>query len=267
MTKFQIKVLEYYKEHGRDLPWRHSGGDGQFDPYKIMVSELMLQQTQVPRVIPKYIEFLNLFPTLQDLAAADLKEVLQAWNGLGYNRRAKFLWQAAGETVGRFNGKMPTSAKELQSLPGIGPNTAAAICAYAYDQPVSFIETNIRTVYIHHFFKDQTEIADKAILDYVRRTLPARDYRTWYWALMDYGTFLKASFGNVGIRARGYTKQSPFHGSRRQLRGQILKALTKKPASLKELSKAITDDRLMEVCTQLCAERLIHTEGDRYFLG
>src|SRR5258708_5455020 len=174
-------VWAYYAAYGRhDLPWRRPEADGSFDAYKILVSEVMLQQTQVQRVIPKYHEFLRQFPTLRVLDNAPLGQVLVAWQGLGYNRRAKFLWQAAQMAGQDFGGHMLRDQKQLERLPGVGVNTARAILAYAFNEPVVFIETNIRTVFIHHFFKDETDIPDAAIRELVAQTLDHTKPRGWY---------------------------------------------------------------------------------------
>ncbi len=266
--QFTATVWEYYHSHGRDLPWRRPESDGTFEPYKILVSEVMLQQTQAARVIPKYQQFLALFPTIEDLAAAPLADVLRAWSGLGYNRRAKFLWQSADTVVTNHRGSLPNSQATLATLPGIGLNTAGAILAYAYNKPVAFIETNIRTVYIHHFFADQADITDTQILAHVARTLPtnSQDTRTWYWALMDYGAFLKATVGNRSQSSRNYSKQSAFAGSRRQIRGQVLRQLVGGPQTLAQLHKAIADARLESVLSELCSEQLIHHHKGVYTL-
>jgi A/G-specific adenine glycosylase len=261
---FQTIVREYYQAHGRhDLPWRVAEPGGGFDPYKILVSELMLQQTQVSRVIPKYEEFLAMFPTVSSLAAASLADVLRAWSGLGYNRRAKFLHQAAQKIVHDYQGKFPNVAYMLQTLPGIGPNTAGAIMAYAFNQPAVFIETNIRTVFIHHFFQDQTDISDKILLELVDQTLDRRQPREWYWALMDYGSHLKQTVGNPNRQARQYAKQSKFEGSRRQIRGQIIKLLASQPYTAAKLRQQIADQRLGSVIDELLQEGLI-TRSNRY---
>lgn len=260
--EFWIAVWDYYHDHGRyDLPWRHTTA-----PYHIMVSELMLQQTQVSRVIPKYHEFLQRFPAVESLAQAELGEVLRAWSGLGYNRRAKFLHQAARAIMQDFAGHFPQQASDLIKLPGIGPNTAGAILAYAYNQPVVFIETNIRTVYIHHFFHDQTDIPDKSILPLVAETLDRQQPRVWYWALMDYGTYLKQTVGNLNRRSKHYARQSAFHGSRRQIRGQIIRLLSEQPQTKNELQNHIADERLETVLAELLAEKLIHHQSKRYHL-
>ena len=267
------ELLAYYQVNKRSMPWRNSGQDGQYDPYKIMVSEIMLQQTQVSRVIPKYEAFLTEFPDVATLAAAPLAAVISQWQGLGYNRRAKFLWQAAGMIMADYDGVFPDSTDQLQKLPGIGVNTAGAICAYAYDQPVVFIETNIRTVFIHHFFAGHDAVVDKQITPLVGEMLAAWQSvsglgaREYYWALMDYGTFLKTSQGNSARRSTAYTKQSKFEGSRRQVRGAVLRHLTAGPSTVEQLNDIITDERLLSVCEELAGEGLITQQGTVLTLG
>lgn len=272
IREFQREVWHYYDAHGRhDLYWRQPDADGGFDPYKIMVSELMLQQTQVNRVLAKYVEFLERFPTVQALAAAKLGDVLIAWQGLGYNRRAKFLWQAAQMVVNDLAGQFPRDQKQLTKLPGVGMNTAGAIMAYAYDQSVGFIETNIRTVYIHHFFNDQTDVPDKAIEELVRLSLPQGggqgSARQWYWALMDYGTHIKQLHGNKSRASKSYSKQSPFEGSRRKVRGAVLRHLSQKSATLEGLAELEADPRLAEVLQDLQTEGMVREAAGRYSLA
>lgn len=265
---FRKLVQAYYAAQGRhDLPWRLPQAGGHFDPYAIMVSELMLQQTQVPRVIPKFSMFMLAFPTVQSLANAPLEAVLRAWSGLGYNRRAKFLWQAAKEIVRSHNGCVPDSHSALVALPGIGPNTAGAICAYAFNQPVVFLETNIRTVFIHHFFQDGDHIADSELTPLVAAALDQSTPREWYWALMDYGTYLKQTVGNASRASKTYAKQSVFQGSRRQVRGRILKALGEGERSRSQLGELIGDERLNEVLADLVCEGMIHETANAYRLG
>ncbi len=267
IKSFQNIIWEYYAKHRRQMPWRNPEPNGMYDPYKIMVSEIMLQQTQVQRVLPKYQEFLMFFPTVQYLAASDLAAVLKVWSGLGYNRRAKFLWAAAKDVVRLFDSLMPSSVEQLVRLPGIGPNTAAAIVAYAYDQPVVFVETNIRTVIIHHFFDQESNIADQVIRDIVEKSLPNANFRDWYYALMDYGSYLKATAGNKSRQAKVHAKQSTFHGSKRQIRGLILRCLAKSPLNLVDLSLKTNDERTATVCAELQKEGLIHLERKHYILG
>ncbi len=293
---FVADVWAYYTVHGRhDLPWRIPEPDGMYDPYKILVSELMLQQTQVPRVIPKYLQFLEKFPTVRSLANASLGEVLTAWQGLGYNRRAKYLWQAAQQIVRDFGGKVPNNQSDLENLPGVGKNTAGAVRAYAFDEPVVFIETNIRTVYIHHFFAHQTDVNDTEIFEALKGTLllfgkiksgssaeasglipkaanekpkpeipsvnangRARvSHREFYWALMDYGTHLKQTVGNAARASKSYTKQSQFKGSLRQIRGLILRELAQAPRSESYVYAAVGDARVGRVLDDLVRENMI----------
>jgi A/G-specific adenine glycosylase len=283
---FREIVWDYYHDHGRDLPWRRPEPDGSFDPYKIMVSEVMLQQTQAGRVVSKYQEFLTKFPTIQVLSGATLAEVLTVWSGLGYNRRAKFLWQAAQQITGEF----PQTIVELSALPGIGVNSAGAIMAYSFNEPVVFIETNIRTVYIHHFFSNRNDVSDTEILELVKLTLPKSEgkeqpetlaspkpralrktvglsqNREWYWALMDYGVYLKAAVGNTSRNSKHYAKQTAFHGSKRQIRGQVLRLLAESPKTLQDLQTTISDDRLTAVLEDLVSEQLIQQTSNLYRL-
>lgn len=219
-------------------------------------------------MVPKYAAFLQAFPTVQALAAADLAAVLGVWSGLGYNRRAKFLWQAAQTVVNEFDGRVPDDTGRLQRLPGIGPNTAGAIAAYAFNQPVTFIETNIRSVYLHHFFADRSGVPDGEIMPLIARSLDGlSDIRTWYYALMDYGTHLKSTLPNPGRRSRHHARQSPFHGSRRQLRGRILRLLGAGPLTPEELTARLADQRAADICDVLTREGLITRRGGVYRLG
>ena len=261
-------LVEYYASHGRhDLPWRQPDADGCFDPYKIMVSEIMLQQTQVGRVAAKYHEFLARFPSIHVLGRAELGDVLAVWQGLGYNRRAKFLWQAATQ-IAQQGGAFPHTIDELVKLPGIGYNTAGAIMAYAYDQPQDFVETNVRTVLIYHFFADEERVRDQDILAAVEILREATELgpREFYWALMDYGTHLKQTVGNLNKLSKSYAKQSKFEGSKRQVRGAVLRELATSNKTLNMLSDVIKDERLVVVITDLEAEGMVHRHGQLYSL-
>ncbi|HCR52138.1 TPA: endonuclease III [Candidatus Kaiserbacteria bacterium] len=218
-AEFRAVVWRYYRAHGRhDLPWRKTR-----DPYKILVSEVMLQQTQVERVIPFYAEFTRRFPTVRSLAQAPLSDVLKCWQGLGYNRRAKLLRSAAKILAMR----KIADVSEFEKLPGVGPYTARAIAAFAYDTDVVFIETNIRTAVIHHFFATQEKISDAEVEKILKRVLPEGRAREWYSALMDYGARLKRSGNSHNARSNAYAKQSRFAGSLREARGAILRELSK----------------------------------------
>lgn len=260
--EFQETVWEYFQACGRQLPWREPEPDGSFDAYKILVSEIMLQQTQANRVVPKFQEFLQLFPTIQALASASLAQVLTAWSGLGYNRRAKYLHQTA-QILSRV---APWKYEDLLACPGIGTNTAAAILTYAQNQPVVFIETNIRTVFIHHFFTDETAVPDSAIQELVEKTLDREHPREWYWALMDYGTYLKSAVGNRSQASKTYAKQSTFQGSRRQIRGHVIRLLATGKHTQTELAALIPDQRLTTVLNNLLQEGLIILDKNHYRL-
>lgn len=220
---FRRTVWSHWKKKGRhSLPWRKTK-----EPYKTLVSEVMLQQTQVPRVLPKYKEFLQEFPSAQVLAKAQLTDVLRVWSGLGYNRRAKFLHEAAKQIVTKYDGRFPKDAKTLRSLPGIGDYTARAVCVFAFNQPHTLIETNIRTAITYHFYRGRTSVSDREILRVAELAGNDQDPREWYSALMDYGAHLKQSGVRLNARSKHYVKQSKFEGSLRQVRGAILKAMTK----------------------------------------
>ena len=240
ISAFQSFVLRFYTQHGRhELPWRQTS-----DPYKILVSELMLQQTQVNRVIPKYLDFIEMFPSVQTLASANLSQVLSLWQGLGYNRRAQFLWQLAQKLVYNShptqttqNQLFPTTQEELQQLPGIGPYTASAIITFAYNQPATVIETNIRSVFLYHFFPIKTDvqkISDTQLVQLITKCLPQTNPKEWYWALMDYGSYLKKVLPNPSRKSKHHTKQSKFKGSLRQVRGEIIRLLVQQISKLNE---------------------------------
>lgn len=254
---FTQLILEKGSELYRDMPWRKDT-----QPYYILVSELMLQQTQVPRVVPKFTAFIEAFPTVEVLANAPLSDVLIQWSGLGYNRRAKFLHQSAQKIVGHHSGNVPSEYNELLGLSGVGPNTAGAIMAYAYNQPAIFIETNIRTVYIHHFFSDSSEVDDAHIRQKLFETLPSRQARRFYWALMDYGTHLKATGVRNNKKSRHYKKQSPLEGSVRQVRGDLLRQLSYGELHFDRLmAKYRTDARFPIALQSLKQEGFVEQEG------
>ncbi len=267
MNDFKNTVWDYYHDNQRSLPWRKSEADGTFNAYKIMVSEIMLQQTQANRVIEKYVQFLKVYPDIGTLAGATLEEVFNLWQGLGYNRRAKFLRDAAKLVISDFQSEMPRSVSDLVKLPGVGHNTACAIAVYSYNQPLVFIETNIRTVYLHHFFEGKEDVADAAILELVAQTVDNENPREWYWALMDYGTYLKKAHGNANVRSRHYAKQSRFEGSARQIRGEVLRQLQQAPQTLDELNVTIPDSRLASVLDGLLKDQLIRQTHGKYMIA
>jgi A/G-specific DNA glycosylase len=302
LVDFRRTVLTYYQAHGRDLPWRHTR-----DPYRILVSETMLQQTQVPRVLVKYEEFLAAFPDIGALAAAPLEAVLRAWQGLGYHRRALSLQKTAAIVATEHDGELPRSVPDLVRLPGVGPATAGAVAAFAYGAAHPFIETNIRAVYLHCFFPDRSDVTDREILPLVEATLDHIDPRSWYYALMDYGVMLKRAFPNPSRRSRHHTRQSLFLGSRRQLRAQVLRVLLDQAgdepdagfAEIAEIATALdeahmpglgqsegatgptgrghsddpkaaplaADPRLGQVLAELVAEGFLRDDGGRYVIA
>ncbi len=250
ITQFRKTVYAYYQKNKRALPWRKN-----INPYRVVVSEVMLQQTQVDRVIPKFNAFIKQFPTFESLALAPLSLVLKLWSGLGYNRRAvnlqrlaKIIVGAGSPRPGRMGAKitlprkggetppLPQTTADWDALPGIGPATAAAICVYAFNLPYPFIETNVRAVFIHHFFSSSVGarhalplqmVSDTDILPLVEQTMDTKNPREWFWALMDYGTYLKKQYQNPARHSAHHTKQSKFEGSVRQVRGAVVRALIK----------------------------------------
>lgn len=203
----------------------------------------MLQQTQAPRVVTKYNEFITLFPDLQSLAKAPLRKILRAWQGLGYNRRALNLQRSAQIILNDYKGVFPKDRKALETLPGVGPATAGDIMAFAWNKPEIVIETNIRSVFIHCFFNDQKDIDDKEILPLIAKTLDKKNPRHWYYALMDYGAMLKKTIPNPSRRSKHYATQSPFKGSNRELRSHILKyLLAYGPQKLEIIIEALDQD-------------------------
>ncbi len=206
--------------HWRDLPWRHTR-----DPYRIWISEVMLQQTQVARVEARWPAWLEEFPTVETLAQADDARVLAAWQGMGYNRRALALHRAAQAVAGDYGGVFPREADRLQALPGVGPATAAGIRAFAFDEPGVYLETNVRAVFIHELFPTASSVPDAALVPLVREACPQTDVRGWYYACLDYGAWLKQAGPNPTRRARAYTRQPRFEGSHRQKRAFVLRCL------------------------------------------
>lgn len=290
VDQFKKLIRDYYHAHGRDLPWRRMQ-----DPYAIFVSEIMLQQTQVSRVLQQFPLFMTQFPDFATLAAAQQSDVLARWQGMGYNRRALWLKRAAEIVVHDHGGQLPTDPAALAQLPGIGPNTAGSIAAFVFNAPSVFIETNIRRVFIHHFFTPSViawkserprqsrslkpdchatlamtdkVVDDREILSLVEATLDRTNPREWYFALMDYGAQLPKQVANPNRRSRHYTKQSQFEGSNRQKRAAILRALISSELSLADLSKQLDQPaRVLEpIVADLTSEGFILAKNGRYSL-
>lgn len=215
----------------------------------------MLQQTQVPRVLEKYNEFLNAFPSVKVLAQAKLSDVLKIWSGLGYNRRGKYLHDAAKVVVVVHKGNLK---KALETpLPGVGPYTRAAVRVFAYNEPHTMIETNIRAVYIHHFYQGQTLVNDADLMALLEKGAEGQDPRTWHWALMDYGVHIKKLHKNPARRSAQYTRQSPFEGSLRQVRGAILRSLHISPKTLNQLMLEVRSPSLETALSGLKKDGMI----------
>lgn len=258
--EFVELVWQKGRELYRDMPWREDTR-----PYYVLVSELMLQQTQVDRVIPKFQTFITKFPNEESLASTSLADVLREWQGLGYNRRAKFLHEAAKTVV--TLGSFPDSFDDLIKLPGVGKNTAGAILAYSLNEPSIFIETNIRTVYIHHFFADNFDVNDQEIIEKLEQTLDQEHPREFYWALMDYGSYLKRNGIKNISQSKHYKKQAPLKGSIREVRGRIVAALSGSdlsPTVLKKITQA--DERFQRALDGLVHDGLISETNGTFHL-
>ena len=261
---FRKKIYTYYRKHGRDLPWRKTR-----NPYHILVSEIMLQQTQVERVLEKYDQFIKAFPDFPSLARAPLRKLITIWQGMGYNRRALALRSLAQTLMNEHHGELPSDPENLITLPGVGRYTAGAVAAFAFNQPVLFIDTNIRRVFIHTFLHDRENIKDEDILPLIQQTIDVSDPRTWYNALMDYGAMLKREQANPNRRSAHYQRQSPFENSNRQIRGRILKALVEEsPLTLSQITKksGMDSERVKQNLVELANEGFIRKQGKSFAL-
>ena len=265
LASFREFIWKFYREEGRSFLWRTN-----IDPFRIVVSEIMLQQTQTYRVAPKYEQFIATFHNFKMLAAADLRDVLIVWQGLGYNRRGHYLYNIAHKVMQEYNGILPNDPIILEKFPGIGPATAASICAFAFNTPTVFIETNIRTVFIFHFFPNHAQVHDKEIIPFIEATVDKVNPREWYYALMDYGVFLKQLHKNPNRRSVHYAKQSKFEGSDRQIRGRIIKALTENAFLTRlDLHAYIAKEaaRIDAICLKMCEEKIISFEDNVYHIS
>ncbi len=256
VAAFRRAVYSHFAKAGRHLPWRKK-----VTPYRTFVSEIMLQQTQVPRAAEFFPRFIKRFPGWKRLAEAELKEVLAVWQGLGYNRRARFLHEAAKRVTGEFKGRLPDDPALLATLPGIGKATAASIAAFGFNRPAVFIETNIRAVFIHHYFPTRKSVTDADLLPLVERALDRKNPRRWYSALMDYGTALKRLHGNPARRSAHHVRQPGFEGSSRQARGALVRCLaaSKRGMAVTALAKktSLNENRTAELLAALVKEGLV----------
>jgi A/G-specific adenine glycosylase len=259
---FRKKIYDFYDVEGRILPWRT-----RVTPYRVLVSEIMLQQTQVERVVEKYGPFLTAFPDFPSLAKAPLSKLLRVWSGMGYNRRALSLKSLAQKVIEEHRGRLPSDQEELLALPGIGKYTAGAVLAFSFNKPVVFMDTNIRRVYIHEFFHDRENIHDDEIIPLLELTIDAMNPRKWYNALMDYGAMLKRKRVNPNRRSAHYTKQGPFENSNRQVRGRIIKVLVKEsPLTMSQVVErtGMERERVKTNLVQLAKEGFIKKKGDLF---
>ena len=277
---FEQKLLSWYSSQKRDLPWRKTT-----DPYHILVSEVMLQQTQVDRVIPKYLAFLQRFPTVQDLANASAGEVIKMWSGLGYNRRAVKLHECAKAVVEKFQGIFPSYEEELQQLQGIGPYTSAAIMAFAYNKPALVIDTNVRRVFFRIFLGEE-EVLEQ-LQETIARYVSKKQSRDYHNALMDFGSAICTArapkcescvFAKECVSTKTYSKQemeemasrifkttqSKFVGSNRYYRSLVLKAVQKNDGiSVQDLGKLLPKDKdAQDLVSQLVKDKLIILEKE-----
>ncbi len=265
VNTFRNIILSYFKQYGRDFPFRK-----EINPYNVVVSEMMLQQTQTNRVAEKFQQFIQEFPDFQSLVNAPLNEVLKIWQGLGYNRRAVALKKIAEKVVNEFDGILPADVEILNSLPQIGHNTASSIVAFAFNLPTFFIEVNIRRVYIYFFFPGKSSIQDRVIMPIVRKTLDSSNVRKWYYALMDFGVMLKKNHPELNKRSAHYRKQSKFKGSSREIRGKILKLLLAssnltEAEIFKELK--INSKKLKDILDLLIKEGFIKQENYQFSIA
>lgn len=254
VRRFRAKIYRHFDAHGRRLPWRTTR-----NPYRTLVSEMMLQQTQVERVKPFYRAFLARFPTVRVLAHAPLADVLSIWQGLGYNRRAKFLHDAAKAIVARHSGRVPRDAAALEALPGIGAYTAGAVRVFAWNEPSPVIETNIRNVFTHEFFPRRKSVRDRDLLPLIKAALDQKNPRRWYAALMDYGAALKKTERHLNMKNAHYVRQKPFKNSPREVRGKVLALLVREHTRIGE--KAISSGAGIPILTVRRALRALATDG------
>ena len=262
LEEFQSAVWDFYKKNRRDFAWRNTR-----NPYHIVVSEIMLQQTQTARVTERYENFLQQFPSFDLLAGASVAAVLTSWVGLGYNRRALALHGIAQRVVNEHAGILPDEPLVLESFKGLGPATAASIVAFAYNKPTVFIETNVRAVYLHAFFGHEQElVGDKQLLPLVTMTVDQKNAREWYYALMDCGVELKKLYKNPSRKSKHHTKQSKFEGSDRQIRGAVIRLFTQKQRALAEDLQELgyEEVRLSKILQDLCKEGFIRYVEEGY---
>ncbi len=271
IPQFQRIILTWYKKNRRDLPWRHTK-----DPYKILVSEIMLQQTQVSRVIPKYQEFLKAFPSMKALAKTRKARLFSVWAGLGYWRRALHLQQTAKLLLLRQGEQFPRDPKELGKLPGIGQYTARAVSCFAFNTTEAFLDTNIRQVYLYFFFSKKRNVSDKEILKIAQKAVRKDNAREWHYALFDYGAMALKNKG-INKQSKHYHTQSKFKGSFRSLRTKAVRFLLSQPRSktakraflqfvAQEIKKSKAPYKPREITSALLRDHILEESRDYYSL-
>jgi A/G-specific adenine glycosylase len=229
----------------------------------------MLQQTQTQRVVEKYTQFIAHFSSFEALAKAPTAKVIGAWVGLGYNRRALALQGIAQKVVTECGDILSDNPDVLITYKGLGPATAASIVTFAFNKPTVFIETNVRTVFLHAFFNGQQDVHDKQLLPFIAATVDQNNPREWYYALMDCGVLLKKLYKNPSRQSKHHTQQSKFQGSDRQLRGAIVRLLTQNNAATMTDFENLCDDRerMQKIVQGLCKDGLFVVKGSMYTLG
>lgn len=258
VEEFREAVYWYYRRFGRRFPWRETR-----DPYAVLVSEVMLQQTGVERVMMYFPRFVRVFPGFHSLARAPLADVLREWKGLGYNRRAQYLQRIAQVVTEDLGGDLPRDEGALALLPGIGRTTAAAIAAFAFGKPSVFVETNIRRLFIYRFFRMREGVRDSEIYPLVSATLDRENPREWYYAAMDLGASLRCARPDPVRKSAHYRRQKPFTGSDREVRGKILAILLSAgPVEESSLHASIGAEhgRIKAICDRLVEEGMLARE-------
>jgi len=275
VRRFQWLLFRWYKTYQRDLPWRKT-----HDPYKILVSEVMLQQTQVPRVIPKYVVFIKRYPTAASFAKAPTADILRLWSGLGYNRRAIYLKRATEIIADEWHNQWPRTIGELQKLPGVGLYTAGAILSFAFNKDVPLADVNMERV-IGRIFVGPVwpKLSQKQLLAVIAQVLPKNKSRLFPHAVMDLGAALNANDDFLAIWRKEFpalfirepkteNRQPKWQGSNRQIRGAVLKSLQGGTKSTQDLSMelSVSLSRLNELVSALASDGLVKKVGQKVAL-
>jgi len=274
--QFQRHILQWYRQNRRDLPFRttvrwHKDKprypqklNRGLTPYHVLVSEIMLQQTQISRVLEKFPEFISIFPDWKTLAHANTQKLFSVWQGMGYWRRALYLRKCANAVAHSYGGTLPRDPGILMTLPGIGHYTAHAVSCFAYQNPEAFIDTNIRRVFIHFFFPQKKDVTDKEILAIAQNAVWTPNPREWHYALMDYGSQVLGKEQGINKQSRHYTRQSKFEGSFRSYRAEVIRYLTQnKKATIGALHAHLSPSpyKTEKILAALAKDNIIHKKG------